>query len=445
MMHDVENLRRIGMSDGQAVMKAEALIACDRALDAIGAKGPRWSVWVPGRLELFGKHTDYAGGRSLLCAVERGFVVRVSAREDPLVRAIDVSAGESCEASLDPTAPGPDHGWGHYVATVGRRLGRNFPSADRGVDLAFSSDLPVAAGMSSSSALMIAVFVALAKSNELRSSEEFRREIFSREELASYLGCIENGEHFRSLEGDAGVGTFGGSQDHTAIMCSAPGRVIQYAFSPVRREAVYRMPPTHTFVVASSGLIAEKTAGARHAYNRAARMVRHILASWNAAEQRADATLADAVRSRDGAVDRLREVVAGAGTTEFTPTALRHRLDQFVLEAFELIPAAGSAIARSDLEAWGPLADRSQQAAAEWLGNQVPETIALARLARSIGATAASSFGAGFGGSVWALIPAGTTADFARAWERAYAAEFPERAPHAAFFGSPAGPGAMQW
>ena len=445
MMRDVENLRRIGMSDGQAVMKAEALVQCDRALDQIGSKGPRWSVWVPGRLELFGKHTDYAGGRSLLCAVERGFVVRVSAREDHVIRAVDVSAGESCEASLDPGAPVAESGWAQYVATVGRRLGRNFPSAGCGVDLAFSSDLPVAAGMSSSSALMIAVFVSLAKSNDLRSSEEFRREIFSREELASYLGCIENGEHFRSLEGDAGVGTFGGSQDHTAIMCSAPGRVIQYAFSPVRREAVYRLPVTHTFVVASSGLVAEKTAGARHAYNRAALMVRHLLTSWNAAEGRTDATLADAVRSSDGAVDRLREIAAASATEAFTAVALRHRLDQFVLEAFELIPAAGSAIARSDMDAWGGLADRSQQAAAEWLGNQVPETIALARMARETGATAASSFGAGFGGSVWALVPAGTTGDFARAWERAYAAEFTERAAQAAFFATPAGPGAMQW
>jgi galactokinase len=445
MMHDVENLRRIGMSDGQAVMKAEALIQCDRALDRLGSKGPRWSVWVPGRLELFGKHTDYAGGRSLLCAVERGFVVRVSARADHLIRAVDVSGGETCEASLDPVAPVAETGWAQYVTTVGRRLGRNFPSASCGVDLAFSSDLPVAAGMSSSSALMIAVFVSLAKSNDLRSSEEFRREIFSREELASYLGCIENGEHFRSLEGDGGVGTFGGSQDHTAIMCSAPGRVIQYAFSPVRREAVYRLPPTHTFVVASSGLVAEKTAGARHAYNRAALMVRHILARWNAVEQRSDATLADAVRSHDGAVERLRAIVADSATEAFTATALRHRLDQFVLEAFELIPAAGQALARNDLEAWGPLADRSQHAATEWLGNQVPETIALARIARTLGATAASAFGAGFGGSVWALVPAGSTAEFAQAWEKAYASEFPARATSAAFFASPAGPGAMQW
>ncbi len=445
MTHDVDHFRRIGMSEAQASAKAAALARCDHALDAIQARLDRWSVWVPGRVELFGKHTDYAGGRSLLCAVERGFVVRVAARDDRQIRVLDVSSGEQATASLDPADPNNTTGWPHYVATVGRRLGRNFPSAERGVDLAFCSDLPIAAGLSSSSALMIAVFVALAKSNDLRSSEEFRREIFSREELASYLGCIENGEDFRSLEGDGGVGTFGGSQDHTAIMCSTPGRVIQYAFSPVRREAVYKLPPTHALVIASSGIMAEKSAGARAAYNRASLMVRELLTRWNESTARRDATLADAVRSSDEAVTRLRSIADEANGGQFSASELRHRLDQFVLEAFELIPAAGQALARDDLAAWGALADRSQRAAVEWLGNQVPETIALAKLARAGGATAASSFGAGFGGSVWALVPVSHALEFAVMWEHAYAREFPQHAGQAICFVSPAGPGAMQW
>ena len=29
--------------------------------------------FVPGRIELLGKHTDYAGGHSLVCASQRGF------------------------------------------------------------------------------------------------------------------------------------------------------------------------------------------------------------------------------------------------------------------------------------------------------------------------------------------------------------------------------------
>jgi galactokinase len=50
------------------------------------------------------------------------------------------------------------------------------------------------------------------------------------------------------------------------------------------------------------------------------------------------------------------------------------------------------------------------------LGNQVPATMALARSARELGALAACSFGAGFGGSVWALVDRGIAGDFAARW-----------------------------
>ncbi|MCU0619599.1 MAG: hypothetical protein MUF40_06840, partial [Gemmatimonadaceae bacterium] len=164
--------------------------------------------------------------------------------------------------------------------------------------------------MSSSSALMIAVAVALAKSNDLRTSETFRTAIATREELAGYLGCVENGSGFRALAGDHGVGTFGGSQDHVAILCSEPGQVMQYSFAPVRREAAYVFPTDHVLAIAASGVIAEKSAGARAAYNRAATLVRELLDDWNRDTGRADASLADAVRSDAGAPDALRALAA---------------------------------------------------------------------------------------------------------------------------------------
>lgn len=444
-MTDRDQLLRMGMSPHHAAAKAEMLERCDEALDTLGGSGHRWSAWVPGRIEVLGKHTDYCGGRSLLCAVERGFAVRVALRTDARIRAVDVATGSACETALDVSAHCPPGTWPNYVATVARRLARNFSTARCGVDLAFASDLPIAAGMSSSSALMIAVFIALAKSNDLRSSEEFRRAIFSREELASYLGTVENGESFRSLEGDTGVGTFGGSQDHTAIMCAEAGHVVQYSFAPVRREAAYVVPPTHTFVVAASGVLAEKTSGAREAYNRAALLVRHLLASWNADTGRTDASLADAVRSADDAPDQLRRIARDSASDAFPAAALGNRLEQFLLENFALIPEAAAILARGAVHELGPVVDRSQEAAERWLGNQIPETIALARLARHVGATAASAFGAGFGGSVWALVPVGDAHDFMVSWHEHYSAEFPAAAERAVFFTSPAGPGAQQF
>ena len=44
--------------------------------------------------------------------------------------------------------------------------------------------------------------------------------------------------------------------------------------------------------------------------------------------------------------------------------------------------------------------------------------MALARAAREHGALAASSFGAGFGGSVWALVERAAAEDFATRWHQ---------------------------
>ena len=71
---------------------------------------------------------------------------------------------------------------------------------------------------------------------------------------------------------------------------------------------------------------------------------------------------------------------------------------------------------------------RMAQEAEALLGNQVPETVALAASARQLGAAAASAFGAGFGGSVWALVPRADAEGFAAAWLERYTRDFPARA-----------------
>ena len=71
------------------------------------------------------------------------------------------------------------------------------------------------------------------------------------------------------------------------------------------------------------------------------------------------------------------------------------------------------------------LSSDSQREADELLGNQIPETILMAKLAREHGAFASSSFGAGFGGSVWALVPATEAAVFGERWSTAYASAMP--------------------
>ena len=439
-------LRAHGCTEATAVTQSVTLALADQALTAVGAPlAGRVTIWAPGRIEVFGKHTDYAGGRSLLTAVERGFVVRAAPRDDRVIRVHSLDSGLRCECVLDASTTAPDGHWSNYVATVARRVALNFPSAGTGVEMVFGSNLPVAAGVSSSTALLISVFLALASVNDLANTTIWQSELSAPTGLAGYLGAMEMGGPFGALTGLPGVGTLGGSQDQTAILCSSAGQISDFDWMPVRRRGSYSLPPTKQFVVAASGIVAEKSAGARAQYNRASLMVRHLLNSWNASTGRDDRSLAAAAESASDAADVLRSIASRSATTEFTADALRERLDQFLLETYTILPNAARAFAEHNWSAVGQLSAQSQRAAEEWLHNQIPETSALVRLARENGADAASAFGAGFGGSVWALVDTDRIFAFQADWRAAYAGEFPQAGAHASFFPTAAGPPAASW
>src|SRR3954470_22868943 len=110
-----ERLSAIGLSPAEVQRKAAAM----QGIEGTAA----W--WVPGRIEFLGKHTDYAGGRSLLCATERGFAVVAVPRADARVRVHDATSGESVEGKLSGELVVPHDHWSNYPLTVCRRIARN--------------------------------------------------------------------------------------------------------------------------------------------------------------------------------------------------------------------------------------------------------------------------------------------------------------------------------
>jgi len=429
---------------------AEHLRRCARALVERGVSPdrPACAYVVPGRIEVLGKHVDYAGGRSLVVAVDRGFHLVAVPRDDDRVVLLDVAAGETAEVRLAAgEGPGPGHAqpaWALYPGTVAARVALNFAGARTGADVAFISDLPQAAGLSSSSAFVVATFLALAAVNGLEDTEPYRTHLRTPEALAEYLSAVENGGDYGALVGWRGVGTKGGSQDHTAILCARPGRLVRYAFRPVRYEGEARIPDGYVFAVASSGVRAEKAGRALEDYNRASDEAAAIAELWRAATGGSEPHLGAVLACGPDAAARLREVLCTARHPVAPPETLLTRLEQFHAECLEIIPAACAALDAGDVSAFGALVDRSQLLAERALRNQIPETVHLARSARALGAAAASAYGAGFGGSVWALIEESRATTFLDAWRRAYFEAFPARARDAEFFVAAAGPGARR-
>lgn len=287
------------------------------------------------------------------------------------------------------------------------------------------------------------MFLALDWANGLSRRDEFRRDLPTTEALAGYLGSIESGRDFASLAGDIGVGTLSGSQDQTAILCGRSESLVQYAFCPVRYEATVPLPAGHVFAIASSGVHAEKSAGAQEQYNAEARKATAAAALWRRQTGRRDPMLGDIVARGTDTVARLREIIRGAPAGAFSSAELLARVDQFVAETQEIIPATADALARGDLASVKQLVARSFAGADRGLCNQVAETRWLVEAMRE-DAVAASAFGAGFGGSVWALVPAERADALVAQWRERYIRAFPEHQSKAEFFRTSAGPPARR-
>ncbi|MGQ9574546.1 MAG: GHMP family kinase ATP-binding protein [Thermoguttaceae bacterium] len=440
-----ERLAEAGLSPEASSGKAKCFARAAAALKAAGAEvdGPlATGLFVPGRIEVLGKHTDYAGGSSMVAAAQRGFSLVVVPRDDCRVLVVDALSQESVTFEFDPDIiPRAGH-WANYPMTVARRLARNFPGPTRGVSIGLASDLPPAAGMSSSSALIVAVFLALAPINKLYQREEFLRNIRTPIDLAGYLATIENGQSFGTLWGDRGVGTFGGSEDHTAILTCRPGYISQYAYCPIRLQQEIPFPAGYTFAIASSGVEAEKTGAAMARYNAASLRVGRLVQLWRDVTGLDDPNLAEVVARGPAAIEYLRSIVRDKAGEESGP--LLDRLEQFITENLQILPAASEALQAGELDRFGRLVDQSQRAVEQLLRNQVPETSFLATTARQLGAVAASAFGAGFGGSVWALVESSRAERFLASWAESYRGRFPERWRRSAFFLTGPGPAAFE-
>jgi galactokinase len=439
-----ERLAFAGLDAAEAASKAARLAQLSDMLERQGHARERIRRWfVPGRIEVLGKHTDYAGGRTLTCAAERGFSLAAAPRSDRRVIVTDATRSSTLVSTLDCDAAGGDARWFTYALAVIRRLARNFPDAATGADIALASDLPSASGISSSSALMVALALALVEINALEEDPRWQAAIHDVEDKATYFAAMENGQTFATMTGDSGVGTAGGSEDHTAILCSRAGTLNQFRFCPTRRERQVPLSRDLLFVIGASGVAARKTGEAQAQYNRASRAAMRLLQHWRAATGRSDGSLAAALASASDAVERAHEVAQRAADDEFSAAELVERLEHFIEESERLVPLAADCLLRHDTAGFGAAVDRSQEIAERRLHNQVPETIALARLAREHGALAASAFGAGFGGSVWALVPRDASREFAERWSAAYGRKCSGAAPRATFFATQPGPAAM--
>ena len=218
-----------------------------RSCSRYGADRQVAIVRSPGRINLMGRHIDHQGGTVNVMAVNREIIIVAAPRTDDVVSLANTEGAQFSEetfrisdlvASLNwddwqRVIDGPRlqrlleaarGDWANYVKAAILRLQELFRDRRlRGLDMMVSGDIPMGAGLSSSSALVVATAEAVRLFNRLPVSA--RR-------LVSLCG-----------EGEWFVGTRGGAADHAAIKLSHRGCVTRVGFFPFRIEDSARFFP----------------------------------------------------------------------------------------------------------------------------------------------------------------------------------------------------------
>ena len=204
------------------------------------------TIAAPGRVNLIGEHIDYHGLPVLPMALRRSIRVTFRPRADRRIRATSAGSYGDREFAWTPhLAPVQPGDWENYLRAAAEAVAGKW-GVLHGIDAAIGSDLPPAAGLSSSSALIVAFTLALLRANGIVAGFEELMEV------------LPEGEHF--------VGTRGGGMDHAASLASRAGCASLIAFAPLSVRHV-PIPPDWAFLVAHSLHTAEKSGAAREEYN----------------------------------------------------------------------------------------------------------------------------------------------------------------------------------
>ncbi len=324
---------------------------------------PEGVVVAPGRVNLIGEHIDYHGLPVLPMALSRSIRVQYRRRDDRIVHARSTAFGERTfewDAGLQPVALGD---WENYMRAAARVVSERW-GIGKGLDAAVESDLPPAAGLSSSSALIVAFTLALLHANGIDATFQELMEV------------LPDGEQF--------VGTRGGGMDHAACLSARPGYASLIEFQPIAVRHI-AVPPLWSFLVAHSGVTAEKSGSVRERYN---------------ARRKAGST----ALARLGAVS-YREILMGdvAAMAASLPTVEERDAFVHVTSEAQRVSRAVAAMEQADAGCFGRLLVESHSSLRDRLHVSCDALDRLVDAALDAGALGARLTGAGFGGCVVVL------------------------------------------
>ena len=228
-------------------------------------------VRAPGRLNAMGRHVDHQGGNCNLMTISFETMMFVAERADDTVtmrhvqpelfpedsfRIGDLLADlpwEDWETLVGSEKLAKRHQsqgitWSDYIRAAILRLQKKYHNIPlQGMDLLVTGNIPMAAGLSSSSSLVVCTSEAVVRLNGLATAQN---------QLITLCG-----------ESEWFVGTHGGSADHAAVKLGECGTITKVRFFDFGVEGTVSFPPDYQMVVCDSGVKARKSSNAKDQFN----------------------------------------------------------------------------------------------------------------------------------------------------------------------------------
>lgn len=382
--------------------------------------------YAPGRVNLIGEHIDYNGMPVLPMTMDRRIAVAFSARSDALIRLVnaDPTFPPATFDNLPDIPPSQKGAWENYGKAAIQGINQYFDiQPGKGIDLLVTSDIPIAAGLSSSSGLIVATALAY-----LHVLGKTLGGDIERIELAQ---CLAQAERY--------AGAHGGGMDQAIILLGAKDTALKIDFFPLRIEPV-PLPLGYCLVVCNSLVKAEKTGAARHRYNEGpligkiltALVQKHLQSEWDEdieINRLGDLWLGHLCLTHQEVQELFEAVFTCDQTTvdeiaealQIKPARLQQEWladipsppDGLSLKSkarhqrteFHRVEMARDACEAQDGAALGRLMVESHRSCADDYGVSCPELDRLVELALEAGAVGARLTGAGFGGCTINLVP----------------------------------------
>ena len=337
----------------------------------------------PGRVNLIGEHTDYNDGFVLPAAIGFSTWVSSAPRDDRTVSVFSENFSERIEFDLDEESPHARDHWSDYVRGVAVTLERAGHRL-RGAELRIRGEVPIGSGLSSSAALEVASGFALLTNSALKVNRRDLAELCQRAEN-EFVG-IRCGimDQFVSCHGQAGK----------ALLLDC--RSLEYKLLPLPQNA--RLAICNTRM---------KHSLATSQYN--ARRVECETAVRYFAQRRSNVRALRDVTETDLKLFG-REL----------PEVIYRRAHHVITENARVL-AAGTALEKGDLAAFGQLMNRSHLSLRDDYDVSCKELDLMVELAQAVpGVYGARMTGGGFGGSTVNLIAAESVDEFKQIVSRGY-------------------------